>query len=47
MKNSLDDLDFSKLSDGLDQEKIQNSILLSDDHDDSHDDNHDDGVVQP
>jgi hypothetical protein len=34
MKGSLDDLDFTKISEKFDQERIAESSLLSDDHDD-------------
>jgi hypothetical protein len=40
---SLDDLDFTKLSEAFELKKIKDSPLLSDAHDDSHYDTHDDG----
>jgi hypothetical protein len=39
MRNSLDDLDFTKLGEEFDQKNIKKSPLLVDDHDDTrHDD---------
>jgi hypothetical protein len=46
MRNNLDDLDFTKLGEDFDQKHIENSPLLSDDHDDNTHIDHSDAAKQ-
>jgi hypothetical protein len=46
MSNSLDDLDFTKLGEDFDRKHIENSPLLSDDHDDNTHIDHSDASKQ-